>query len=140
MGFFDFLKRKPSPEEEDEAAQSMQLACTHCKNKYPMAAMSYDKSGQNLACPNCVTKSLPPKPKMQEPEQKFSNKQYMPTGYENKTPFICSDCGYKFSRHASYKASMRCSYCSSGNVRLYEPMRAQDVLNHSENPERLFKY
>ena len=137
MGLFDFWKRMVSPQPEEE--RPMMIACSFCKNKFAMEQMQYDKSGENLACISCAMKPQPPKPLPQLP-QKFGSKQYVPPGYEDKNPFICSDCGYKFSRHGSYKAKMRCSYCSSGNIRPYVATQAQDILNHVDNPERLFKY
>lgn len=139
MGFFDFLWKQKQPAEEAE--QLMMIACSFCKSKFPMANMQYDRSGQSLACITCSTKSAPPKPKsIEDPKQKLAGRQYVPPGYDQKSLFICSDCGFKFNRHVSFHAIKRCSYCSSGNVRPYIATQAQDILNHVENPERMYKY
>lgn len=137
MGMLDFLKRWTSPPAQADDAPVM-IGCSSCKQKFPMAEMQYDKSGQSLACMSCAGKALPPKPKLEEP--KISSRQYVPQGYEQKTSFICTDCGYKFMRHAAYKASMRCPYCSTGNIRPHTPVQAQDMLDQVDNPERMFKY
>lgn len=140
MGLFDFWKRMFTPPQEDAGDAVIMIACSSCKQKFPMAEMQYDTSGESLACASCAAKGVLPKQHAQPAPQGLSSRQYIPPGYQQRAPYICSDCGYKFTRHASYKASLRCTYCSSANVRPHAPMQAQDVLNHAENPQMLYKY
>ncbi|HLC66271.1 MAG TPA: hypothetical protein VJK52_01385 [Candidatus Nanoarchaeia archaeon] len=139
MGIGNLWRRFFPPPQSAEEDEVIMIACGGCKQRFPMAEMQYDKSGQNLACASCATRTIASKP-APVPQQKFGPKQYIPPTYDQRAPYICGDCGYKFTRHSSFKGSLRCTYCSSANIRAHTPMQAQDVLNHVENPQMLYKY
>jgi DNA-directed RNA polymerase subunit RPC12/RpoP len=98
--------------------------CTACKKSFPFEKITYASDG-NIVCRDCSGKIAPSSAKKQGAKPISSE----------PVKLICMKCHYKFSFKKGSNKSLRCPYCSSGDLMKDESTAdkiIEDVTKHSK--------
>jgi predicted Zn-ribbon and HTH transcriptional regulator len=89
------------------------IICKDCRKKTSIDNVRYDKTGKELVCITCYSRT----PSQQNIKQS-----------EPREKMMCLGCNYKFGLNQKSKAARRCPYCASENITPYESVTAKHVL------------
>ena len=116
--------------------------CTSCKLQFPFDKIKYSKDGNRIICLDCYNKIINKEERdkaMQKNESKFAQ----PASEGIKV--MCVNCSYKFTYRPKPQLRPKCPYCGKNNIRKYEELTADKLLNEAEKMDversnRLRKY
>ena len=96
------------------------MICDRCKLSVPIPDINYVPKGKDAIMALCVSCRI--KKKDAEKEVKITQ--------QDKKPYYCYGCRYKFSFDAKGVSNLKCPYCGSGDkVGEYKPPSADKLLN-----------
>ncbi|MBW2999326.1 hypothetical protein KY339_01530 [Candidatus Woesearchaeota archaeon] len=111
---------------------SVEVSCENCKKKAHMAQMMFGPEGE-LVCHECYDKEY----------HKYSDKKdfgrsvvlerrekriFRPT---DRVQYVCSSCGFKFSRNRDSNFRGDCPYCGKRTLDSISKPSAQDILDRT---------
>lgn len=139
---------------------ALELPCSSCKNRFPMEQLKCPPGSQSVVCKICMTQkgksssSLSrssaglnvKKPsltaskewpivgmsKEQLAAQEKKQSSTVKVNASSMSQYKCTDCGFRFSKHADTKTVSRCPYCSR--------TRVQKVVNLIQDVDSIGNY
>lgn len=105
--------------------------CALCTLKFPFDKIKYSKDGNKIICLDCYNKMMK-KEQKDEARQKNKSKlaESQPAGEGIKV--MCANCSYKFTYRPKPQLKPKCPYCGKSNIRKYEELTADNLLNEAE--------
>jgi|SRR3989338_1078238 len=109
--------------------------CALCTLKFSFDKIKYSKDGKKIICVDCYNKIMKKEQKAQtdDHKQNFETKLRSSQPREGGIKVMCANCSYKFTYKPKPQLKPKCPYCGKGNIRKYEELTAEKLINEVSN-------
>lgn len=118
----------------EKSISTTSYQCAICTLNFPFDKMKYSQDGKRLICMECYNKILKKDQKDEDAKQRKESIASTQSAGEG-IKVMCVNCNYKFTyRPNRYNPQLKpkCPYCGKSNIRKYEELTAEKLLNESE--------
>lgn len=102
--------------------------------------MRYDKDGTSLICRPCYAKKYQQQAQMKHVALGKAEREKQLAAGLKRVHYICTMCGYRFTKHENYKFWQKCPYCEKDTVRVDVSKSADDIVREAGNMETAMRY